>query len=60
MRTFRNVIGILQSISCTLERGKRLELDHFAKLGEIGNGRLNLFQLGTDLLRLYTLKQGIA
>lgn len=57
--TFRHIVSILQSVCSALERGKRLELDHFPKLCKVMHSLLNLLQLGANLFRLHALKQGV-
>ena len=42
-----------------LEGSKRLELDHLAKLCEINGGFADIGELGTNLFRFQTLKEGI-
>jgi hypothetical protein len=58
--TLRDVVHVLESVGSALERGKGLELDHLAELGEISGSFADISQLGANLLRLQTLKESVS
>ena len=60
MRTFRDIIRILQCLSSTLERRKADKLYDFAKFAQIRERVLNIFRFGGDMFRQLHLEESVA